>query len=142
MGKPISGLYIKMIRVHHPVQHRKGTSDAGLTSIITIRAQSYRYMMNQDCGSTETMFRIIQSTPSPKVGPLKSWLARVGRERIDEIEDSELTMTRMQQLYEEKEYLIDKRMRGIAVRQDLTGVHQRAGSLQFSPMRSCRERLG
>ena len=76
-----------------------------------------------DCANTETMFRIIQSIPSPKVEPLKRWLARVGKERIDEIENPELAMVRMQELYEKKGYpknWIDKRLRGIAVRQDLT----------------------
>ena len=76
-----------------------------------------------DCANTETLFRIIQSIPSPKVEPLKRWLARVGKERIDEIENPELAMGRMQELYEKKGYpkeWIDKRLRGIAVRQDLT----------------------
>lgn len=76
-----------------------------------------------DCADTETLLRIIQSIPSPKVEPLKRWLARVGRERIAEIEDPELAMGRMQELYERKGYpkeWIDKRLRGIAVRQDLT----------------------
>ena len=76
-----------------------------------------------DCANTETMFRIIQSIPSPKVEPLKRWLARVGKERIDEIENPELSMERMKELYEKKGYpkeWIDKRMRGIAIRQDLT----------------------
>jgi len=76
-----------------------------------------------DCANTETMFRIVQSIPSPKVEPLKRWLARVGKERIDEIENPELAMGRMQELYEKKGYpkeWIDKRLRGIAVRQDLT----------------------
>jgi DNA-damage-inducible protein D len=76
-----------------------------------------------DCANTETLFRIIQSIPSPKVEPFKRWLARVGKERIDEIENPELAMGRMQELYEKKGYpkeWIDKRLRGIAVRQDLT----------------------
>jgi len=76
-----------------------------------------------DCANTETLFRIIQSIPSPKVEPLKRWLARVGKERIDEIENPEIAMERMKSLYEKKGYpkdWIDKRMRGIAVRQDLT----------------------
>jgi len=76
-----------------------------------------------DCANTETMFRIIQSIPSPMVEPLKQWLARVGYERIEEIENPELSMERMQVVYEKKGYpkeWIDKRMRGIAVRQDLT----------------------
>jgi len=76
-----------------------------------------------DCANPETLFRIVQSIPSPKVEPLKRWLARVGRERIDEIENPELVMGRMQELYEKKGYpksWIDKRMRGVAVRQGLT----------------------
>jgi len=84
-----------------------------------------------DCASTETMFRIIQSIPSPKVEPLKQWLAKVGKERLEEIENPELSMERMQALYEKKGYpkeWIDKRMRGIAVRQDLTDEWQDRGA--------------
>jgi hypothetical protein len=84
-----------------------------------------------DCADTETMFRVIQSIPSPKVEPLKRWLARVGKERIDEIENPEFSMERMQLLYEKKGYpkeWIDKRMRGIAVRQDLTGEWRNRGA--------------
>jgi len=76
-----------------------------------------------DCANTETLFRIIQSIPSPKVEPLKRWLARVGKERIDEIENPEIAMDRMKEIYEKKGYpkgWIDKRMRGIAVRKGLT----------------------
>lgn len=91
-----------------------------------------------DCANTETMFRVIQSIPSPKVEPLKRWLARVGKERIDEIENPELAMARMQGLYEKKGYpkeWIDKRLRGIAVRQDLTDEWKDRGamdSLEFA----------
>jgi len=84
-----------------------------------------------DCANTETMFRIIQSIPSPKVEPFKQWLARVGYERLEEIENPELSMERMQELYEKKGYpkeWIDKRMRGIAVRQDLTGEWKNRGA--------------
>lgn len=84
-----------------------------------------------DCANTETIFRIIQSIPSPKVEPLKRWLARVGKERIDEIENPELVMARMQEIYEKKGYpkeWIDKRLRGIAVRQDLTDEWKNRGA--------------
>ncbi len=90
-----------------------------------------------DCANTETLFRIIQSIPSPKVEPLKRWLAKVGKERLDEIENPELAMGRMQDLYEKKGYpkeWIDKRLRGIAVRQDLTDEWKERGvasSLEF-----------
>src|SRR3990170_1328808 len=84
-----------------------------------------------DCANTETMLRIIQSIPSPKVEPLKRWLAKVGKERIDEIEDPQLAMERTKELYEKKGYpkeWIDKRTRGIAVRQDLTDEWKNRGA--------------
>lgn len=84
-----------------------------------------------DCANTETLFRIIQSIPSPKVEPLKRWLAKAGKERLDEIENPELAMGRMQDLYEKKGYpkeWIDKRLRGIAVRQDLTDEWKERGA--------------
>ena len=81
-----------------------------------------------NCANTEGIFRLIQSIPSPKAEPFKRWLAKVGKERLDEIENPELAMGRMQYLYEQKGYpkeWIDKRLRGIAVRQDLTDDPQR-----------------
>lgn len=84
-----------------------------------------------DCANTETLFRVIQSIPSPKVEPLKRWLAKVGKERLDEIENPELAMGRMQGLYEKKGYpkeWIEKRLRGIAVRQDLTDEWKERGA--------------
>ncbi len=83
------------------------------------------------CWNTEGIFRLIQSIPSPKAEPFKRWLARVGKERIDEIENPELAMARMQELYEKKGYpkeWIDKRLRGIAVRQDLTDEWKNRGA--------------
>lgn len=76
-----------------------------------------------DCASTETMFRIIQSIPSPKAEPFKRWLAKVGYERVQEIEDPELATKRTRELYRAKGYSdvwIEKRMRGIAIRAELT----------------------
>jgi DNA-damage-inducible protein D len=52
------------------------------------------------CWNTEGIFRLLQSIPSPKAEPFKRWLARVGKERIDEIENPELAMSRMQEVYE------------------------------------------
>ena len=83
------------------------------------------------CANAENVLRIIQSIPSPKAEPFKRWLARVGYERLEEIENPELSMERMQALYEKKGYpkeWIDKRMRGIAVRQDLTGEWENRGA--------------
>ncbi len=76
-----------------------------------------------DCADTEAMFRIVQSIPSPKAEPFKMWLARVGYERIQEIENPELAQNRVKEYYELKGYpkgWIDKRLRGIAIRQELT----------------------
>ncbi|MCK4248708.1 MAG: Bro-N domain-containing protein [Candidatus Omnitrophica bacterium] len=76
-----------------------------------------------NCANTEGMFRIIQSIPSPKAEPFKRWLAKVGRERVEEIENPELGMQRTKALYKKKGYpkdWIEKRLRGIAVRQKLT----------------------
>ncbi|MBS3080444.1 Bro-N domain-containing protein [Candidatus Pacearchaeota archaeon] len=76
-----------------------------------------------DCADTEGIFRIIQSIPSKKAEPFKRWLAKVGYERVQEIENPELAQERMKQLYERKGYSkdwIEKRLRGIAIRQELT----------------------
>jgi DNA-damage-inducible protein D len=85
---------------------------------------------NTDCANTETMFRIIQSIPSPKAEPFKRWLAKVGYERIQEIEDPEIAQERMKKIYEQKGYSkdwIDKRLRGIAIRQNLTDEWKERG---------------
>ncbi|PIZ17817.1 phage antirepressor protein [Candidatus Desantisbacteria bacterium CG_4_10_14_0_8_um_filter_48_22] len=76
-----------------------------------------------DCANTEGIFRIIQSIPSPKAEPFKRWLANVGYERVQEIEDPELATKRTKALYKAKGYSddwIEKRMRGIAIREELT----------------------
>lgn len=83
-----------------------------------------------DCVNTEAAFRIIQSIPSPKAEPFKRWLAQVGRERIEEIEDPELAQRRMRELYQAKGYpedWIEKRVRGIAVRDELTDEWKKRG---------------
>ena len=76
------------------------------------------------------LFRIIQSIPSPKAEPFKLWLSQVGYERLLEIENPELAQKRMKELYEKKGYpkdWIDKRLRGIAIRQNLTDEWKRRG---------------
>ena len=83
-----------------------------------------------DCADTEGIFRIIQSIPSKKAEPFKRWLARVGYERVQEIENPELAQERMKKLYELKGYSkdwIDKRLRGIAIRQNLTDEWKNRG---------------
>lgn len=83
-----------------------------------------------DCANTEGILRIIQSVPSPKAEPLKRWLAKVGYERIQEIEDPELATKRTRVLYKLKGYpddWIEKRMRGIAIREELTDEWKNRG---------------
>lgn len=78
----------------------------------------------------KSLFRIIQSIPSPKAEPFKQWLAQVGYDRILEIENPELAQERMKSLYEQKGYpkdWIDKRLRGIAIRQNLTDERKKRG---------------
>src|SRR3989339_1179098 len=86
-----------------------------------------------DCANTEGTLRIIQSIPSPKAEPFKRWLAKVGYERIQEIENPELAQERMKELYKQKGYpkdWIDKRLRGIAIRQNLTDEWQERGIME------------
>jgi DNA-damage-inducible protein D len=88
-----------------------------------------------DCANTETMFRVIQSIPSPKAEPFKRWLAKVGYERVQEIEDPELATKRTRALYKAKGYSdnwIEKRMRGIAIRDELTDEWQKRGVREAS----------
>ncbi len=88
-------------------------------------------MRGTDCANTEGIFRIIQSIPSPKAEPFKRWLAKVGYERVQEIENPELAIKRTRMLYKLKGYSddwIEKRMRGIAIREELTDEWQKRGA--------------
>ena len=84
-----------------------------------------------NCSNTEGIFRIIQSIPSPKAEPFKRWLAKVGYERIQEIEDPELAIKRTRALFKAKGYSddwVEKRMRGIAIREELTDEWKNRGA--------------
>jgi hypothetical protein len=86
-----------------------------------------------DVADTEALLRIIQSIPSPKAEPFKIWLAKVGYERLEEIENPELAAKRMREIYEQKGYSeewIEKRLRGIAVRDELTDEWKKRGVKQ------------
>lgn len=85
------------------------------------------------CANTEGIFRIVQSVPSPKAEPFKRWLARVGYERIQEIDDPELGQKRTRALYKAKGYSdgwIEKRMRGIEIRETLTNEWKNRGIIE------------
>lgn len=76
-----------------------------------------------DVADTEQLFRLIQSIPSPKAEPFKMWLAQVGRERIDEIEDPEIGIDRLMETYLRKGYSkewINQRLKSIEIRKELT----------------------
>ena len=83
-----------------------------------------------DCSNTESLFRLVQSIPSKKAEPFKLWLAKVGYERVQEIENPELAQKRMKEIYKAKGYSddwIEKRARGIAIRDELTGEWGKRG---------------
>jgi len=99
-----------------------------IVSTLLIETKGGKQKMN--CASTENILRIIQSIPSPKAEPMKRWLARVGFERIQEIEDPELATKRTRVLYKLKGYpdsWIEKRMRGIVIREELTNEWKNRG---------------
>jgi len=88
-------------------------------------------IQKMSCATTEGIFRIVQSVPSPKAEPFKRWLAKVGYERVQEIEDPELATKRTRLLYKLKGYSdnwIEKRMRGIAIREELTDEWKNRGA--------------
>lgn len=83
-----------------------------------------------DCVNTKHAFRLVQSIPSKKAEPFKLWLAEVGKERLDEIENPQLAQERMKKFYEQKGYpkdWIGKRLRGMAIRQNLTDEWKERG---------------
>jgi DNA-damage-inducible protein D len=86
-----------------------------------------------DCVNTKNAFRIIQSIPSKRAEPFKQWLALVGYERVQEIENPELAQKRMKEIYKAKGYSddwIEKRTRGIAIRDELTDEWKKRGLLE------------
>jgi DNA-damage-inducible protein D len=110
--------YIKDMRRHDDILSK------GWGQIATpLEVQTSGGLQRINCSSTEGIFRIIQSIPSPKAEPFKLWLAKVGYDRVKEIENPELAQQRMKELYKAKGYSdnwIEKRVRGIAIRDDLT----------------------
>ena len=87
-------------------------------------------MRDTEIADTETLLRIIQSIPSPKAEPFKRWLAKVGYERLEEIENPELATQRSKEIYKQKGYpddWIEKRMRSISIRDELTDEWQKRG---------------
>ena len=117
--------YLKKMRKRDPILSE------GWGQIVTplyVDTEGGKQRLN--CSNTEGVFRIIQSIPSPKAEPFKRWLAKVGYERIQEIEDPELATKRSRAIYKAKGYpdsWIEKRMRGIAIREKLTDEWEKRG---------------
>jgi DNA-damage-inducible protein D len=121
--------YLKKMR------NRDQQLDEGWGQIVTLLTiETSKGPQRLNCTNAEGAFRIIQSIPSPKAEPFKRWLAKVGYERIQEIDDPELAMKRMRETYKAKGYSddwIEKRVRGIAIREELTEEwHQRGADAQ------------
>ena len=122
---PNSADYLKKMRKRDP-ELAKGWGQ--FVTPLSMETQGGLQMLN--CANTEGVFRIIQSIPSPKAEPFKRWLAKVGYERVQEIENPELASQRMRAIYRAKgssDGWIEKRMRGIAVRDELTDEWKKRG---------------
>lgn len=117
--------YVKRMKLRDPELAK------GWVQIVpTLVVQTPGGPQRMKCANVKGLFRIIQSIPSPKAEPFKQWLAQMGYERMLEIENPELAQERMKELYEKKGYpkdWIDKRLRGIAIRQNLTDEWKRRG---------------
>lgn len=118
--------YIKRLRSRDPeLSSNWGT----ICTLVEMTAADGKKRKIQ-AANTEGLFRIIQSVPSAKAEPFKRWLARVGYERLEEIENPEIATRRIRVIYRQKGYSeewIEKRMRGIAVRDELTGEWKKRG---------------
>jgi hypothetical protein len=118
--------YIQRIKQRDP---ELGKGWVQIVHTLEVTTEGGNQKMN--CANTEGVFRIIQSIPSPKAEPFKRWLAKVGYERVQEIENPELATKRTRLLYKLKGYpedWIEKRMRGIAIREELTDEWQQRGA--------------
>ncbi|HBM15064.1 MAG TPA: phage antirepressor protein [Lentisphaeria bacterium] len=118
--------YVKKLKSRDPVLNGNWGTICTLVDMVASDGKK-RKVQSAD---TEQLFRIIQSIPSPKAEPFKRWLAKVGYERIEEIENPELAAKRMREIYKQKGYSdewIEKRVRGIAVRDELTEEWKKRG---------------
>jgi DNA-damage-inducible protein D len=108
---------------------KEGTQLATNCSQLKMQSSDGKFYLT-DVGNSEQLLRLIQAIPSPKAEPFKLWLAKVGQERLEEIENPELASVRIRAIYKAKGYSdewIEKRMRGMAVRDELTGEWSKRG---------------
>jgi prophage antirepressor-like protein len=118
--------YIRRMKQRDPI-----LKEGWVQFVPTLWVETSGGKQRMSCSNTKGVFRIIQSIPSTKAEPFKLWLAEVGKQRLEEIENPELAMDRMKQIYESKGYpkeWIEKRLRGIAIRNDLTDEWKNRGA--------------
>ena len=122
--------YLKRIRQRDPQLNEAFKGGVQIVPPLALEFPTAGGPQGMLCWNTEGLFRLIQSIPSPKAEPFKRWLARVGYERIQEIEDPELAAKRTRAIYKAKGYSddwIEKRMRSIAIRDELTDEWKKRG---------------
>ncbi len=122
--------YLKKLRRRDPSLSEAFQGGGQLVPPLGLRFDTPGGTQSLQCWNTEGLFRLIQSIPSPKAEPFKRWLARVGYERIQEIEDPEMASKRTRAIYKAKGYSddwIEKRMRAIAIRDELTDEWKKRG---------------
>ncbi len=127
---PDPGDYLKKLRKRDPTLAEAFKGGGQLVPPLGLEFATTGGPQSLQCWNTEGIFRLIQSLPSPKAEPFKRWLARVGYERVQEIEDPELATKRTRALYKAKGYTddwIEKRMRSIAIRDELTDEWKKRG---------------
>jgi hypothetical protein len=126
-NSPDAGAYWRKLKQRLTAESSQVVTFCHGLKLVAVDGKKYE----TDCANTEGIFRIIQSIPSPKAEPFKRWLAKVGYERVQEIEDPELATKRTRLLYKLKGYSedwIEKRMRGIVIREELTDEWQNRGA--------------
>ena len=111
-------------------QRDRELSNGWVQFVPTLLVKTSGGKQKMKCANAEGLLRIIQSVPSPKAEPFKRWLAKVGYERLEEIENPEIALKRTREIYSAKGYSdewIEKRMRSIAIRDELTDEWKKRG---------------
>ena len=133
--------YVKRLKTRDPYLSSNWGTICTLVEMLAVDGKIRKIQS----ANAEGLFRIIQSIPSPKAEPFKRWLAKVGYERLEEIENPELAARRMREIYQQKGYSeewIEKRMRGIAVRDELTDEWKKRGVKEQKEARDKTYRRG
>lgn len=111
------------------IKKEAGNESTTICSTLKMPAADGKMRMT-DVADTEQLFRLVQSIPSPKAEPFKLWLASLGRERMEEMDDPEIGIDRMLEYYHRKGYSenwINQRLKSIEVRKELTDEWERRG---------------